>query len=79
MTQYQCNVRIEDNGGGFLIVVRDEALHVRLVVAAFQTLNDAWRHIVWMYQIESQSFTVSKKEVPIKDWIDGMKMCGYID
>ena len=46
MTRYQCNVRIEDNGGGFLIVVRDEALNMRLVVAAFQTLGDAWRHIV---------------------------------
>ena len=79
MTRYQCNVRIEDNGGGFLIVMRDEALNMRLVVAAFQTLGDAWRHIVWMYQIESQSFTVGKKEVPVKDWIAGMKMCGYID
>lgn len=79
MTKYQYNVRIEDNGGGFLIVVRDEALNMRLVVAAFQTLGNAWQHIVWMYQIESQSFTVGKKEVPVKDWIDGMKMCGYID
>lgn len=79
MTQYQCNVRIEDNGGGFLIVVRCEALNMRLVVAAFQTLDDALRHIAWVYQTESQSFTVGKKEVPVKDWIAGMKMCGYID
>lgn len=72
------NVSIDDNGAAFLVVINN-GTSGRLVVAAFQTLGDAWRHIVWMYKIESQSFTVGKKEVPVKDWIAGMKMCGYID
>ena len=72
------NVSIDDNGAAFLVVINN-GTYGRLVVGAFSTLGDAWGHIKWMYQIEQQEFTVGKKEVPVKDWIAGMKMCGYID
>ena len=72
------NVRIDDNGAAFLVVI-NKGTSERLVVGAFSTLRDAWDHIKWMYQIEQQEFTVGKKEVPVKDWIAGMKMCVYID
>lgn len=72
------NVSIDDNGAAFLVVINN-GTSGRLVVGAFSTLGSAWDHIKWMYQIEQQEFTVGKKEVPVKDWIAGMKMCGYID
>ena len=72
------NVRIDDNSAALLVVLNN-GTSGRLVVGAFSTLGDAWGHIKWMYQIEQQEFTVGKKEVPVKDWIAGMKMCGYID
>ena len=72
------NVRSDDKGAAFLVVINN-GTSGRLVVGAFSTLGDAWGHIKWMYQIEQQEFTVGKKEVPVKDWIAGMKMCGYID
>ena len=72
------NVSIDDNGAAFLVVINN-GTSGRLVVGAFSTLGDAWGHIKWMYQIEQQEFTVGNKEVPVKDWIAGMKMCGYID
>ena len=72
------NVSIEDNGAGFLIVI-GSGTEDRLVVKAFSALGEAWRHIMWMYQIESQEFTVGKKEVPVTEWINGMKQAGYLD
>lgn len=73
------NVSIEDNGAGFLIVIIGSGTGDRLVVKAFSTLGESWRHIMWMYQIESQEFTVGKKEVPVTEWINGMKQAGYLD
>ena len=72
------NVSIEDNCAGFLIVI-GSGTEDRLVVKAFSALGEAWRHIMWMYQIESQEFTVGKKEVPVTEWINGMKQAGYLD
>lgn len=67
------NVRIYDNGAAYLIRVND------LTVAHFNSLGNAWRHIVWMYRIETQQFTVGRDKVPVKDWIAGMKTAGYLD
>ena len=72
------NVSIEDNGACYLIVI-NEGTSERFVVRAFNTLGDAWRHIAWMYRIESQEFTVGKKQILVTDWIDGMMKAGYID
>ena len=72
------NVSIDDNGAGFLVVI-NKGTDERFVVNAFSTLGAAWRHIEWMYRIESQEFTVGEKEVPVTEWIDGMKKAGYID
>ena len=72
------NVSIEDNGACYLIVI-NKGTSERFVVRAFYTLGDAWRHIEWMYRIESQEFTVGKKQIPVADWIDGMMKAGYID
>ena len=73
-----CNVIIEDNGAAFLVVINNDTLD-RLVVAKFKTLTEAWARIVWMYRIEQQDFTVGKKEIPVVDWIAGMKKEGYIE
>lgn len=72
------NVSVEDNGAGFLVVI-NKGSQQRFVVGAFNSLGKAWEHIVWMYRIESQEFTVGKKNVPVIDWIDGMKKAGYLD
>lgn len=72
------NVRIEDNGATYLIVV-NAGTEQRFVVGYKSSLGDAWRHIEWMYRIECQEFTVGKKEIPVVDWIDGMKKAGYLD
>lgn len=72
------NVSIDDNGTAFLVVINNGTSE-RLVVAAFSTLAAAWEHIVWMYRIEQQEFTVGKKDVPVIDWIDGMRKAGYIE
>ena len=44
-----------------------------------RSIQEAWKHIEWMYQIESQEFTVGKKGIPVTEWIDGMKKAGYLD
>ena len=72
------NVSIDDNGAAFLVVINNNTSE-RLVVAGFRTLAEAWAHIEWMYRIEQQEFTVGIKEIPVVDWIDGMKKAGYID
>ena len=75
------NVIIEDNGAAFLVVINNNTSE-RLVVAKFNTLAEAWAHIVWMYRIEQQDFTVGKKERPVVDCIDciyGMRKESYID
>ena len=72
------NVDIEDNGAAFLVVI-NKGTEQRLVVNSFKTLGDAWRHIVWMYKIESQKFTVGNKKIPVTEWIAKMKDLGYLD
>ena len=72
------NVSIEDNGASFLVVI-NKGTDERFVVNAFSTLGGAWNHIIWLYRIESQEFTVGEKEVPVTEWIAGMKKAGYID
>ena len=72
------NVRIEDNGAGFLLVINNNS-EQRFVISAHTTLGEAWRRIHWLYQIESQQFTVGEKEIPVSEWIKGMKQAGYIE
>ena len=72
------NVSIDDNGAAFLVVI-NKGTSERLVVAGFSTLAAAWAHIEWMYRIEQQEFTVVKKDIPVTEWIDGMRKAGYID
>lgn len=72
------NVTVEDNGAAFEIVI-NAGSEERFVVAAFNTLGAAWEHIAWMYAIEQQLFTVSKKRVVVTEWIAGMRKAGYIE
>lgn len=72
------NVSIEANGATYLIVI-NKGSDMRLVVGCESSLGKAWERIKWMYQIESQEFTVGKKNVPVTEWIEGMKKAGYID
>lgn len=72
------NVSINDNGAGFLVVINNGTPE-RFVVGAFNTLEKTWKHIEWMYKIESQEFTVGKKGIPATEWINGMKKAGYLD
>lgn len=72
------NVSIDDNGASFLLVINN-CTSGRFVVGAFNTLGEAWKHIEWMYQIESQEFTVGKKGILVTKWIKGMKQAGYLD
>lgn len=72
------NVSIDDNGASFLVVINKET-EQRFVVAAFDTLSEAWKHIEWMYRIECQLFTVGKKQVLVPDWIAGMHKAGYLE
>ena len=67
------NVRIQDNGAAFLVCVDG------LITSAHSSLGDAWRHIEWMYAVASQRFTVGTKEVPVKEWLNGMHRQGYLD
>jgi len=67
------NVRIYDNEAAFMIVVDGICVH------ACDSLGNAWRHIVWMYRVASQKFTVGEKCIPVVDWIDGMRKAGYLD
>lgn len=67
------NVKVHDNGAAFLIMVNG------LAVKACNSLGDAWRHIEWMYKVASQQFTVGYKEVPVEEWVEGLKKAGYLD
>ena len=71
------NVSIDDNGSSFLVVINNT--FERFVVGGFNTRGGAWKHIKWVYQIESQEFTVGKKGISVTEWIDGMKKAGYLD
>lgn len=71
------NVSVEDNGATYLIVINKGT--ERFVVGHESSLGLAWERIEWMYRIESQEFTVGKKEVPVTEWIDGMKKAGYLE
>ena len=70
MEEKMQNVSIYYNGACYIIQVNG------LSVKPCQSLGDAWRHIVWMYEVASQRFTVGKKEVFVDDWIDAMKKSG---
>ena len=72
------NVRIDDNGSAFLLVINN-ASEQRFVISTHKSLGEAWRAIKWLYQIESQEFTVGNKEIPVKEWINGMEQAGYIE
>lgn len=72
------NVTIEDNGAAFLVVINADT-EQRFTVGSFGTLSNAWKHIEWMYRVESQEFTVGKKHISVLDWIDGMYKAGYLE
>lgn len=72
------NVSIEDNGASFLIVI-NKGTDDRFVIGAENSLGNAWKRIEWLYKIESQEFTVGMKEIPVTEWIGGMKKAGYLD
>ena len=67
------NVRVHDNGAAFIITVDG------MITSAHNSLGGAWRHIVWMYEIASQEFTVGASETPVREWITGMMRQGYIE
>ena len=67
------NVNIKDNGSAYMITVNG------LTVTYKNSLGDAWRHIKWMYEVESQEFTVGKNKVPVTEWIECMTTVGFID
>lgn len=72
------NISIDDNGAAFLIII-NKYTGQRFVVGAFNTLGEAWRHIEWMYRIESQEFTVGKEQILVTEWIRRMKKAGYLE
>ena len=72
------NVSIDDNGAAFLVVI-NKGSSERFVVGAFNTLGEAWKHIEWMYRVESQEFDVGPKGILVTEWINGMKKAGYLD
>jgi hypothetical protein len=72
------NVSIEDNGATYLIVI-NKGTDNRFVVGYENSLGKAWERIEWLYKIESQEFTVGKKEIPVTEWIEGMKKAGYLE
>jgi hypothetical protein len=67
------NVTITDNGAAYMIAVNG------LIVDHKSSLGAAWEHLIWMHRIAQQTFTVGKKQIPITQWIEGMKMAGYLD
>lgn len=67
------NVEIYDNGAAFMVMVDG------LIVKACNSLGGAWRHIEWMHVVASQNFTVGKKKVPVKEWLDHMYAIGFMD
>lgn len=69
------NVRVDDNGSAFILVVSNGS-EQRFVISAHSTLMKAWEQIKWMYEIETQEFTVGKKEIPVRQWIENMTAAG---
>ena len=67
------NIDIYDNGAGFMVTVNG------MIVEGFSTLGAAWNHIAWMHKVASQEFTVGKKNVPVKDWIEHMVAIGFME
>lgn len=67
------NVTIYDNGNCYCILVNGTIAHTE------NCLGNAWRHIVWMYEVASQKFTVGKNRLPVLEWIANMKKMGYLD
>ena len=67
------NIDIYDNGAGFMVTVNG------MIVEGFNTLGSAWNHIAWMHKVASQEFTVGKKNVPVKDWIEHMVSIGFME
>ena len=72
------NISVEDNGACYLIVI-NAGTKDRLVINTFNTLGGAWRSIKSMYEIETQEFTVGEKNIPVQQWISGMKQAGYLE
>lgn len=70
MSNKMPDVTIYDNGSAYMICVDG------MIVTYKNSLGDAWRHIVWMYRIATQHFTVDG--MPVTDWIDRMKKNGYL-
>ena len=67
------NITIYDNGAAYMICANGTIVH------ACNSLGDAWRHIVWMYMVASQKFTVGKDNVPVLNWMERMYKQGYLD
>ena len=66
------NININDNGAAYMVTVNG------LIVAHFNTLGDAWRHVAWMRKVATQKFTVGKKQIPVEVWIKRMEALGYL-
>lgn len=67
------NVTIHDNGAAYMIMVDGIIAHSE------NSLGNAWRHIIWMYRVASQRFTVGKDKIPVLEWIEKMYNAGYLD
>ena len=67
------NVTIHDNGSAYMIMVDGIIAHYE------NSLGNAWRHIIWMYRVASQRFTVGKDKIPVLEWIEKMYNAGYLD
>ena len=67
------NITIHDNGAAFMICANGTMVH------ACNSLGNAWRHIIWMYMVASQKFTVGKSKTPVIEWIKKMYENGYLN
>lgn len=67
------NVTIYDNGTCFMVCVNG------LITCGFKSLGGAWNHIAWMYKVASQNFTVGKKKIPVKEWLENGIKYGYLE
>lgn len=67
------NITIYDNGAAYMICANGTIVH------ACNSLGNAWRHIIWMYRVASQKFTVGKEKIPVLEWIEKMYRAGYLD
>ena len=67
------NITIHDNGAAFMICADG------LIVHSCNSLGNVWRHIVWMYRVASQKFTIGKEKIPVQKWMYKMYKQGYLD